>query len=194
MTGPDRRQTEDGGPRTDPGSMPYFPGMPGRHGANPPKEAPLPAPPAPAPPAPAASEARGGGPAAGKSGAVPMTLQGAPGDVTVAVEGRIVIEDAVLEKIASLAAAEVAGVAGPAPAGTRVAVDEDGGEVTVDLSIAVAYGSVVKDVAQAVQQNVARVAGLMLGMRVAAVNVSVQDVLMPAAPRPREAPGQTARA
>ncbi len=57
-------------------------------------------------------------------------------------------------------------------------------EVTVDLVIAVEYGSVVKDVAQAVQGNVARVTGLMLGMRVAAVNVSVQDVRMPAAPPP----------
>ncbi|NKZ04168.1 Asp23/Gls24 family envelope stress response protein [Actinomadura latina] len=180
MTGPDRRQTEGGGPRPDPGSMPYFPGMPGRHGTTPPRGAPLPAPPAQ--------------PAAG-AGAVPMTLRGSPGDVTVAVEGRITIDDAVLEKIASLAALEVAGVTGPAPAGTRVAVDQDDDEVTVDLTIAVEYGSVVKDVAQAVQQNVARVTGLMLGMRVAAVNVSVEDVRMPAAPpRPREAAGQTPRA
>jgi uncharacterized alkaline shock family protein YloU len=120
-----------------------------------------------------------------------MTLHGSPGDVTVA--GRITVDDAVLEKIAALAALEVAGVAGPAPAGTRVAVDED--ETAVDLAIAVEYGCVIKDVAQAVQANVARVTGLMLGTRVAAVNVSVGDVRMPAAPpRPRGGGDQTARA
>ncbi|NVI91369.1 Asp23/Gls24 family envelope stress response protein [Actinomadura sp. BRA 177] len=179
MTGPDRRQTEGVEPRPDPGSMPYFPGMPQRSGTTPPRGAPLPAPPAP------------------QAGAVPLTMHGSPGDVTVAVEGRITIEDAVLEKIAALAALEVAGVAGPAPAGARVTVAESDGddEVTVDLVIAVEYGSVVKDVAQAVQGNVARVTGLMLGMRVAAVNVSVQDVRMPAAPPPPRRPaGQTPRA
>ena len=62
-------------------------------------------------------------------------------------------------------------------------------------AIAVEYGCVIKDVAQAVQANVARVTGLMLGTRVAAVNVSVGDVRMPAAPpRPRGGGDQTARA
>lgn len=122
-----------------------------------------------------------------------MTLHGSPGDVTVAVEGRITVDDAVLAKIAALAALEVAGVSGPSPAGTRVAVDD--GEATVHLAIAVEYGCVIKDVAQAVQANVARVAGLMLGTRVAAVNVSVGDVRMPAVPpRPRGGGDQTARA
>ncbi|GAA1824124.1 hypothetical protein GCM10009735_68860 [Actinomadura chokoriensis] len=124
---------------------------------------------------------------------MPMTMHGSPGDVTVAVEGRITVDDAVLEKIAALAALEVAGVAGPAPAGTRVAADDD--EATVDLAIAVEYACVIKDVAQAVQANVARVIGLMLGTRVAAVNVSVADVRMPAAPpRPRAGADQTVRA
>lgn len=122
-----------------------------------------------------------------------MTLQGSPGDLTVAVEGRITVDDAVLEKIAALAALEVAGVCGPAPAGTRVAADDD--EATVDLAIAVEYGCVIRDVAQAVQANTARVIGLMLGTRVAAVNVSVGDVRMPAAPPlPRRGGDQTARA
>jgi uncharacterized alkaline shock family protein YloU len=169
MTGPDR-QTEGVEPRPDPGSMPYFPGMAQHPGTAPPPAG---------------------------AGAVPLTMHGSPGDVTVAVEGRITIEDAVLEKIAALAALEVAGVAGPGPAGARVTVAEHDGddEVVVDLVIAVEYGSVVKDVAQAVQGNVARVTGLMLGTRIAAVNVTVQDVRMPAAPPPpRRAAGQTPRA
>lgn len=186
MTGPDRRQTEGVEPRPDPGSAPYFPGMRGRPGSTPPRGTPLPAPPAPSagtPPAAGASQAT----------AVPMTMHGSPGDVTVAVEGRITVDDAVLEKIAALAALEVAGVAGPSPAGTRVSSDDE--EATVDLAIAVEYGCVIKDVAQAVQANVARVIGLMLGTRVAAVNVSVADVRMPAAPpRPRAGGDQTARA
>jgi len=176
MTGLDKRQGEGGEPRPDPGSLPYFPGLPGAgpNGTVPPPGTPLPAP---------------SGASAHAAGAVPMTMHGSPGDVTVRVEGRITIEDAVLEKIAALAALEVAGVCGPAPAGTRVAVGEE--DVTVDLAIAVEYGTVIKDVAHRVQENVARVASQMLGTRVAAVNVSVGDVRMPAAAPPRAAPGQT---
>ncbi|MFB4312228.1 Asp23/Gls24 family envelope stress response protein [Actinomadura sp. GTD37] len=186
MTGLDKRRTDGGEPGPDPGSAPYFPGLPappgtGRNGTVPPPGTPLPAP--PAPPAP---------PASGVGGAVPMTMHGSPGDVTVRVEGRVTVEDAVLEKIAALAALEVAGVSGPAPAGARVAAD--GEEVTVDLAIAVEYGCVIRDVAHLVQENVARVTGLMLGTRVAAVNVSVGDVRMPAPPQPRGGTGQTPRA
>lgn len=189
MTGLDKRQGEGGEPRPDPGSMPYFPGLPGQPaqpGAGPNGTVPPPGTPLPAPPAPAAASA----PPSPGAGAVPMTMHGSPGDVTVRVEGRITIEDAVLEKIASLAALEVAGVSGPAPAGTRVSVGEE--DVTIDLALAVEYGSVIKDVAHQVQENVARVASLMLGTRVAAVNVSVGDVRMPAAPpRPRNGTGQS---
>ncbi|TDD79709.1 Asp23/Gls24 family envelope stress response protein [Actinomadura rubrisoli] len=116
------------------------------------------------------------------------------------VEGRITIEDEVIEKIAVMAALEVSGVvalAGPAAGrepgdgagqgggrrqgaeAVRVRLHDD--EVTLDLGIAVGYGSVIMDVATAVKANVGRVAGLMLGMRIAAVNVSVEDVRMPPA-------------
>ncbi|WP_067793802.1 Asp23/Gls24 family envelope stress response protein [Actinomadura formosensis] len=176
MTGLDRRQTGGGEPGPEARSMPFFPGAVPQPGT------PLPAPPAPGP------DVQSPG-----ANAVPMTLHGSPGDVTVVVEGRVTIEDAVIEKIAALAAQEVTGVAALAPAGARVVVGED--EVTVDVAIAVEYGSVIRDVAQVVKGNVARVAGLMLGMRVAAVNVSVEDVRMAAAPpRPRGGADQTARA
>ncbi|SNT10695.1 Uncharacterized conserved protein YloU, alkaline shock protein (Asp23) family [Actinomadura meyerae] len=206
MTGLDRRQSGGGEPRPDPGAKPFFPGAPDRATTVPPPGVPLPAPPPPGPagPGPGASGPAASGPAASRPGqapappasgatAPPMTLHGSPSDVTVAVEGRVTIDDAVLGKIAELAALEVAGVACLAPAGARIAVGEE--EATVDVAIAVEYGTVIKDVAAMVQGNVARVAGVMLGSRVAAVNVSVADVRMPAAPAGgRGGAGQTPRA
>ncbi|QKW35839.1 Asp23/Gls24 family envelope stress response protein [Actinomadura sp. NAK00032] len=195
MTGLDRRQTGGGESRPDPGAKPFFPGAPDRATTVPPPGTPLPAPPAPAVPAPAPAAPGPAAPAPAAPGAAsapPMTLHGTPSDVTVAVEGRVTIDDAVLAKIAELAAQEVAGVAGLAPAGARIAVGDE--EATVDVAIAVEYGTVIKDVAAMVQGNVARVAGLMLGSRVAAVNVSVADVRMPAPSRGRGGAGQTPRA
>ncbi|WP_168220953.1 Asp23/Gls24 family envelope stress response protein [Actinomadura sp. WMMA1423] len=112
--------------------------------------------------------------------AVPMTLHGSPGDLSAPVEGRITIGNAVIGKIAAFAALEVDGVAGltlrdePAATGVRVVQNDD--EVTLDVAIAVEYGTVIRDVATMVKANVARVAAMMLGTRVAAVNVSVEDV------------------
>ncbi|WP_165950202.1 Asp23/Gls24 family envelope stress response protein [Actinomadura sp. GC306] len=179
MTGLDEGRTGNGEPGPEAGSAPFFPGPAARRAAHsaahrgtvPPPGTPLPAP-----------------PAAG-AGAVPMTLRGSSSDITTGVEGRITIADEVIGKIAALAALEVAGVAaliappGPGRDGTGVHVDPDEDEVTLDLGIAVEYGCVIRDVADAVKANVARVAGLMLGSRVAAVNVAVGDVRRPAGPR-----------
>lgn len=115
------------------------------------------------------------------------------------VKGQIKIEDEVVEKIAALAALEVSGVAGlggrreasetmeavrqrigahdRAEPGVRALVTEN--EISLDLALIVEYGSVVIDVAKVVKSNVARTVGLMLGMRVSAVNVTVEDVRMP---------------
>ncbi|RFS81123.1 Asp23/Gls24 family envelope stress response protein [Actinomadura spongiicola] len=172
MTGLDRGFTGAGGPRPEGG--PFFPGPP------------LPAP--PAPPA-AVTSTPGSG-----ANALPLTLHGSSEDITTPVDGRVTIENGVIGKIAALAALEVAGVAalvplpgaaGPEPdarraaTGVRVDLDENADEVRLDLAIAVEYGSVVKDVARVVMGNVARVTGLMLGTRVTAVNVSVEDVRVP---------------
>ncbi|MFI6520749.1 Asp23/Gls24 family envelope stress response protein [Spirillospora sp. NPDC050679] len=151
----------------------------------------------------------GPGPSGGLSTG-PSALPGAPpgghglGGSGDAVQGRITIEDDVVERIAALAALEVSGVAalggraeagalqgsaqgaaqGAAAAGglgarpgVRVHAREH--EVTLDLVLTVEYGSVIMDVARVVKANVARVVGLMLGTRVAAVNVVVEDVRMP---------------
>lgn len=113
----------------------------------------------------------------------------------VEVAGRIRIEDEVIEKIAMLAALDVQGVAALSGGGHEGAVDSVHGpavrrrrgaraivqdqEVTLDLVLAVTYGSVVMDVARQVRSNVARVVGLMLDIRVAMVNVTIDDVRMP---------------
>ncbi|MGI5329874.1 Asp23/Gls24 family envelope stress response protein [Actinomadura nitritigenes] len=152
MTELDRGRAGDGAePRPGAGSTPFFPGAPGLPGAVPPPGAPLPAPPAGGPPG----------------------AHAAPPAAPPQVEGRITVGDEVAEKVAVLAALEVGGVCA---LGSGVRVRSAGDAVTVDVGIAVEYGHVIMDVAAAVQAGVARMAGLMLGARVAAVNVTVEDV------------------
>ncbi|GAA0254645.1 hypothetical protein GCM10009527_058320 [Actinomadura nitritigenes] len=154
MTELDKGRAGDGGaePRPGAGPTPFFPGAPGLPGPVPPPSGPLPAPPAAGPP---------GGAHAAQPAAPPR------------VEGRITVGDEVAEKVAVLAALEVGGVCA---LGSGVRVRSAGDAVTVDVGIAVEYGHVIMDVAAAVQAGVARMAGLMLGARVAAVNVTVEDV------------------
>lgn len=214
MTGLDEGRSGNGEPGQEAGAMPFFPGPGGRRAAHAGEQPGRPAGPAAGPRETPPPAPRPGGtplPAPPAAGAVPATLRGPAADITTGVEGRVTIEDEVMEKIAALAALEVAGVAalldrpGPPAAGpagqaapgraggrpggdVRVVPREDrardgddsGDEVTIDLAIAVEYGCVVRDVAEAVKANVARVAGVMLGTRVAAVNVHVGDVRRPA--------------
>lgn len=97
------------------------------------------------------------------------------------IPGRIRIEDDVVEKIVILAAREVAGVAGLAAGGIRVRSSD--ADLSLDLTLVVEYGSVMMEVARNTRDNVGRVAGRMLGLRVTAVNVTVGDVWMPEPPR-----------
>ncbi|MBT2214039.1 MULTISPECIES: Asp23/Gls24 family envelope stress response protein [Actinomadura] len=209
MTDPDQGRAGTGGePRAEAGSLPFYPGPPGRPGPLPPG-APLPAPPAsliPHMPAPSSAHTpltlHGGAPAPGAAPPVPRPAPDAQPDArpdagdAAPVDGRITIDDEVVEKLVAMAALEVRGVAGlvahpgqdggRGAGGVRVRMHDD--EVTLDLGIAVGYGSVIMEVARVVKANVARVAGLMLGMRVAAVNVAVEDVRMPAGAAPPAAP------
>ncbi|WP_051301126.1 Asp23/Gls24 family envelope stress response protein [Actinomadura rifamycini] len=179
MSEPDERPAEPGrpAPRPDTGPMRFFSGPPGPPGT------PLSAPP-PASPELAGDRASAAPPPVPSprphGDARPAAEQGGTG-----VDGRIAIEDAVVARIAELAALDVRGVValaaphGDGEGGVRARVRD--GAVALDLGIVVAYGSVVRDVAGAVQENAARMAGLMLGMRVTAVNVSVEDVRRPPA-------------
>ena len=111
------------------------------------------------------------------------------------IKGRIHIADEVVEKVAALAATEVAGVAnlggdmeraiesvrerigiGNKRGDQGVKADVKGDEVAVSVTIMVEFGHVVLDVARRVQANVARQTERMLGLRVLEVNVTVDDV------------------
>ncbi|QFG26429.1 Asp23/Gls24 family envelope stress response protein [Actinomadura sp. WMMB 499] len=185
MSEPDERPAEHGrpAPRPDTGPMRFFSGPPGPMA---PPGTPLSAPPPAAPEFPgerAAAPPAPVPPPRPHRDAAPPAAPGGAG-----VDGRIAIEDAVIDRIAELAALDVRGVVAlsvpgaDGEGGVRVRVRDD--EVTLDVGIVVAYGSVIRDVAAAVQESAARMAGLMLGMRVAVVNVSVEDVRRPAGAPP----------
>jgi uncharacterized alkaline shock family protein YloU len=207
----DSHAAEGAGPESAPPPaagrpLPFFPAPPGRH-ATPPAGVPLsggpPAAGAPdgrvpvGPAAPPVVPARGDGrhqrgPGAAKETAAPLSAPpaapqsappaGAPQPQSAAVvKGRITIEDEVVERIAALAALEVAGVAALSERAQGVRVHARDNEVALDLTVVVEYGCVIMDVAKLVKTNVARVTSLMLGMRVTAVNVVIDDVRQPGA-------------
>ncbi|MFC5746725.1 Asp23/Gls24 family envelope stress response protein [Actinomadura rugatobispora] len=182
-------------PRPEVRSMPFFPGPPAPGPSSGPSSTggvPLPAP-APVPPStPPAAPPAAPAPEERQAPAIPTATSAA------VVKGRITIEDQVIEKIARLAALEVEGVAassvrpsspgGPAGGAPPEGTGRPGGrgpahdnEISLDLTLTVEYGRVVMDVAKEVKTNVARVVSQMLGMRVVAVNISVDDVVLPAA-------------
>lgn len=119
------------------------------------------------------------------------------------VKGRIKVADEVVEKVAALAALEVAGVAdmggdlarafesvrdrigiGARRGNQGVSAQIHDRQVAVSLTIVVEYGHVVMEVAAEVKTNVARSVSRMLGMRVTEVNVTVDDVRLPGESRP----------
>jgi len=123
------------------------------------------------------------------------------------VKGRIKVADEVVEKVAALAAMEVAGVADMGGdlarafesvrerigvgfrRGTQgVSAEIQDRQVAIDLTIVVEYGHVVMEVAGEVRANVARSVSRMLGMRVMEVNVTVDDVRLPGEGRPTAEP------
>lgn len=114
------------------------------------------------------------------------------------VKGRIDIADEVVEKVAAAAAYEVEGVAdlgndvgnalermrerigiGRKDQAGGVGVDIAGGEAEIDVPITVKYGHPIVDVARRVQANVAHQLHLMLGLKITAVNVTIDDIEMP---------------
>ncbi|GGO72595.1 Asp23/Gls24 family envelope stress response protein [Nonomuraea cavernae] len=143
-------------------------------------------------------------PAPAAPAAFPLSAE--PSAAAPLVKGRIKVADEVVEKVAALAALEVAGVAdmggdlarvfeavrdrigvGSRRGTQGVSADIQDGQVAVDLTIVVEYGHVVMEVASEVKTNVARSVSRMLGMRVTEVNVTVDDVRLPGEARPGEA-------
>ncbi|MET9698027.1 Asp23/Gls24 family envelope stress response protein [Streptomyces sp. NPDC006529] len=115
--------------------------------------------------------------------------------------GRTTIADGVVEKIAGLAAREVVGVHAMGsgsglsrtfgavrdrvPGGARASVSRgvkaEVGEVqtALDLEIVVDYGVAIREVAQAVRENVIAAVERMTGLEVVEVNIAVSDVKLP---------------
>lgn len=111
--------------------------------------------------------------------------------------GRTTIADAVVAKIAGMAAREIDGVhdfgTGPARAlgaikgafgaedgvtrGMAVEVGER--QAAVDVHLIVEYGVAIPDLAQAVRGNVIRAVERMCGLEVTEVNIAVDDVHLP---------------
>ncbi|MGW0363609.1 Asp23/Gls24 family envelope stress response protein [Streptomyces sp. NPDC002990] len=118
-----------------------------------------------------------------------------------AERGRTSIADGVVEKIAGMAAREVAGVHAMGsgsglsrtfgavrervPGGAKAAVSRgvkaEVGEVqtALDLEIVVEYGVSIRDVARDVRENVIAAVERMAGLEVVEVNIAVSDVKLP---------------
>ncbi|MGI8691644.1 MAG: Asp23/Gls24 family envelope stress response protein [Geodermatophilaceae bacterium] len=126
----------------------------------------------------------------------PATPEPSPPSDLVTSQGRTTIADAVVQKIAGVAAREVSGVhrlgsgaarafgaireripgsAGPSVSqGVTVEVGER--QAAVDLDIVVEYGVAIVDVAAAIRRNVISSLQRMTGLEVTEVNVSVDDI------------------
>jgi uncharacterized alkaline shock family protein YloU len=169
----------------------------------------------PAETAPSPPRAAGDAPAPPPAGAPGTALApgGRSGGVDLATEyGRTTIANVVVAKIAGLAAREVAGVhallpqggggaiaglaqraqrvtgAGADPRTQGVAVEVGEREAAIDLRMAVDYDVSIRQVAEAVRQNViARVQG-MTGLVVREVNIAVDDLYFPDDEPPPAAP------
>jgi len=113
-------------------------------------------------------------------------------------QGRTTIADGVVQKIAGIAARDVAGVhalgGGAARTigalrdripgasqsiGQGVAVEVGETQAAIDLDIVTEYGVSIADVARAIRRNVITTVEGMTGLQVTEVNVSVNDIHLP---------------
>lgn len=119
--------------------------------------------------------------------------------------GRTVIDDGVIAKVAGIAAREVSGVhalgGGAARAigairsaignddrGQGVKVEVGERQVAADVTIVAEYPAPLQDVAEGVRSAVARAIQQIVGMEVAEINVTVQDVFIPQDDAPEAEP------
>jgi uncharacterized alkaline shock family protein YloU len=116
----------------------------------------------------------------------------------VTEHGRTTVSDLVVQKIAGLAAREVAGVhdlgggmtrafsalreripGASASSGQGVAVEVGEKQAAADLEMVVEYGAAIPDLSRAVRRNVIAAIERMTGLEVVEVNISVNDVYLP---------------
>jgi uncharacterized alkaline shock family protein YloU len=123
-----------------------------------------------------------------------------------AQKGQTSIADAVVTKVAGLAAREVSGVhdlgGGTAravgsvtqrvgigdPRAQGVSVEVGHREAAVDLTLVVEYGESIPEVAEAVREQVIKRVEGITGLSVTEVNINVNDLYFPGDEQPEEAP------
>jgi uncharacterized alkaline shock family protein YloU len=117
------------------------------------------------------------------------------------------IEDSVVSKIAGIAAQEVDGVrmgggtsqaiggllssvtggsGGPGSQSRGVSVEVGEVEAAIDVTLTVAYGVAIPQVAEAVRRNIINRVESLVGLNVTEVNISVNDVFFPEQERQQE--------
>jgi len=121
-------------------------------------------------------------------------------DLLAGPQGRTVIADNVVQKIAGMAAREVSGVyqlggggaarafgsimeripgSGGLTAAQGVAVEVGEKQAAVDLDLVVEYGVGIAELAEGIRRNVINSVQRMTGLEVVEVNISVDDVHLP---------------
>lgn len=132
------------------------------------------------------------------TGGAPARLGGVSSAELVTGQGRTAIADVVVQKIAGIAASDVAGVhnlgGGTARAmgalreripgaarssGQGVSVEVGERQTAVDLALVVEYGVSIPDLAQSIRRNVITSIERMTGLEVTEVNIDVDDVHLP---------------
>ena len=121
-------------------------------------------------------------------------------------DGKIMIAENVVQKVAGMACREVAGVYAMGTAGTRaftaireripgssgpnvsqgVGVEVGENEAAVDLDVVVEYGISIADLGRNIQRNVKTAVERMTGLNIVEVNISVDDVHLPEADSQRQ--------
>lgn len=108
--------------------------------------------------------------------------------------GVVKISDEVVSVIAEIAATEIQGVVEinsgvtsglthilkgkkSTGKGVRVAVDED--NAVIEMSLGIQYGIKIPEVVSKVQENVKKTVEAMTGLKVSAVNIFIQNIVLP---------------
>lgn len=121
------------------------------------------------------------------------------GAMLESTEGRTSIADGVVQKIAGIAARDVSGVhqlggatarafssmreripGSSQSAGLGVTVEVGERQAAIDLDVVVEYGVAIADLAQSIRRNVIASVEGMTGLEVTEVNISVNDIHLPA--------------
>lgn len=108
--------------------------------------------------------------------------------------GIVRISDEVVSVIAEIAASEIDGIVeiypgvsggltqiltGKKPSGKSVKVTVEDEDAIIDISLAVKYGVKIPEVVSQVQENVKRTVEAMTGLEVSAVNIYIQNLVLP---------------